>query len=182
MTTSTDVQFVQPYASIHPQVNHMPKHRCVTVRVHDDAKNYVVLYFKATDGVSELAVAEAWLRDALAKVEVAKIDAANDQPAPVLPERVSNEGEVCGTELAYGIPGVDEVVWTCVRPAGHDGECTNWPGIDQSAPVTDHNAAREDWRRYLDEGGTADFQTWWERYKGDYPRIGEPLDLTAVAP
>ena len=120
MTTSTDVQFVQPYTSIHPQVNHMPGHRCVTVRVHDDARNYVVLYFKAADGAGELAVAEAWLRDALAKVEVAKIDAANDQPAPVLLERVSNE--TCGVEMSRGIPGVDEVVWTCTRDAGHGGE------------------------------------------------------------
>ena len=128
MTTSTDVQFVQPYASIHPQIGHMPEHRCVTVRAHDDAKNFVVLYFHATDDADELAVAEAWLRDALAKVEVATMLAANDQPAPV-----------------------------------------------------DHNAARTDWYRYLYEGGTADFQTWWERYKGDYARIGEPLDLTAGA-
>ena len=41
---------------------------------------------------------------------------------------------LCGAEMAWGVPGVDEVVWMCSRPAGHDGGCANWPA-DDDTPV-----------------------------------------------
>lgn len=32
--------------------------------------------------------------------------------------------------------------------------------------------ARDDYERYLDEGGTADLSTWWARYADDYGKDG----------
>lgn len=91
MTASTNLQYVQPYDSIHPQVNHMAEHDCVTIRAHDDDGSDVCMYFVATDTTSELDAAEQWLRTALEAVQVAKMERANAPTSPCV-ERVGSDG------------------------------------------------------------------------------------------
>ena len=78
-TIATNLQWVSGLAD----VQHLPEHHCVTITACDDAGSMVTLFFADDDGTHELAVTEAWLRDALDRVQDAKIGAANAQVARI---------------------------------------------------------------------------------------------------
>lgn len=189
MTMTANLHSVTPTAL----VEHYADMRCAVINAGNGEGGSVALFFKATDAVSELAIAEAWLRDALAKVEVAKIDAANDQPAPVLPERVKpcyaedSEGYVC--TIAAGHAGPHEA-W-----GGGESPESTWPADDQPAPVY----TRPSWPCRAEQPEYGFRCTLPEDHDGAHvahgpddeaiatwpiepaARIGEPLDLAAGA-
>lgn len=108
---------------------HAPESQTATVKVRDEGGyNGVTLFF------NDLAHAERWVRDLLGQVEVAKIEAANDQPKPE--PRKWNE---CGV-MHHGR-------YQCTLPADHEGDhiahgpddevCATW-----AEPVLTEIAAR----------------------------------------
>ena len=73
---------------------HAPESQTATVKVRDeDGYNGVTLFF------NDLEHVERWVRDVLGRVEVAKMEAANDQPKPerrtVLCHEFHAKGYIC---------------------------------------------------------------------------------------
>ena len=83
MSTTINLQYVQPHDGRSPQVDHYADLACAVVRAADDHGNVVTLFFTARTEAHELDAAEQWLREALEAVLDAKIDrAAKVPPAP----------------------------------------------------------------------------------------------------
>jgi len=105
MTISLDVHGFEA-----ARVEHYPHHSprpFTTLDITFDDVGRVSLYFGGIDDT------HAWLQDALDKVQLAKAELANTQPAPVHAERESNEVHGC---YAGGPEGL-----SCVLDRGHTG-------------------------------------------------------------
>ena len=77
------------------RVSHYPDlaRPAVAIAAYDAKGSDVAMFFNPADNMSELDRAEAWLRDALDKVQVAKIAHANNQQEPVALLQVGTEGD-----------------------------------------------------------------------------------------
>ena len=87
------------------RVSHYPDlgRPAVAIAATDAEGSDVVMFFIPSDIIAELDRAEAWLRDALDKVHVAKIAHANAQQEP-LPLVTSNEGDAFLPAARIGEP------------------------------------------------------------------------------
>lgn len=78
-----------------PRVSHYPDlaRPAVAIAAYDAYGSDVAMFFNPGGDMSELDRAEAWLRDALDKVHVAKIAHANAQQEPLPLVQVGTEGD-----------------------------------------------------------------------------------------
>lgn len=113
-----------------PRVSHYPDlaRPFVTIAAYDAEGSDVAMFFIPGDNMSELDRAEAWLRDALDRVQVAKIAHANAQQEPLPLLQVGTEGEpldLTENPLITGCQATSSSAFRCSLSAGHYGDHIN---------------------------------------------------------
>ena len=101
MSTTIELQDVSPTASLRSHFHPDGSEYFHTITARDDDRGSVRLYF---DTLNDAAT---WLQDALDKVQLAKAESANTQPAPV-------------RRGCYADDPTDGFI--CTLPRGHDGD------------------------------------------------------------